>query len=590
MLRRHRWLNLNGPWQFKPAANADELRTPPFGGCGFDREILVPFPMESGLSGIMENHIYSWYRKSFVIPRGWTDKVMINFGAVDYEATVFVNGKNVGFHRGGYFKFSFDITTSLNPQGQANELLVFVYDPTDSQNTLIPLGKQILKPEHIFYTPSSGIWQTVFLEPVPEEHIVNIDTTARVDGFIRVNVTTSNPSSGASVKVTLYPPIVSSPDFNLYPTSFSTSIFRTQGTANQLFTFRLPSPRSWSPQAPNLYHFQVEVGRDVVQSYLGFRTIEKRKDVNGVFRPFLNGNFVFQFGTLDQGFWPDGLYTAPTFEAMIYDLKVLKQLGFNLVRKHIKVEPEIFYYACDQLGLLVWQDMPSMSPKLPMPTSDQQNEFARQLKLMVTQLYSFPSIVTWVIYNEGWGQQLSSPEIQLTPMLKQMDPNRLIISASGFRDAGVGDFHDNHHYPYPQCGTPFYSLPSTPYDPARISIQGEFGGIGHMPSIKNLWNVQSQLDTLNQTYEITSTIQIWNYRATRVVQDLRDQARMFSCSGGIFTQTTDVEAEINGLLTYDRRILRPDVGVWQRLISSIYVAAQTRSSSGGGKLLHENAS
>jgi len=261
---------------------------------------------------------------------------------------------------------------------------------------------------------------------------------------------------------------------------------------------------------------------------------------------------------------------------MEYDLKVLKHLGFNMVRKHIKIEPDLFYYACDRMGLVVWQDMPSMNPHLPWPTPDQQTEFIRQLKLMITTHLSFPSIVTWILYNEGWGQ-LRSAEVELTPVIKALDPSRPVNSVSGWRDSGAGDFHDNHHYPYPQCGTPFYSLESTPYDHSRIGVQGEFGGIGHIPDMKNLWNVQSQLDTLNQTYEVTANIEIWNYRALRVVEDLKDQVELFSCSGGVFTQTTDVEAETNGLLTYDRRILRPNVEKWQSLTSAIYAAARSHS-------------
>ncbi|PLW10524.1 hypothetical protein PCANC_21124 [Puccinia coronata f. sp. avenae] len=580
LLRRQYWLNLNGPWQFKPANNAQDIQHPPYGGCGLDREILVPFPMESGLSGIMENHKYSWYRRTFVVPKGWQSgrNVLLNFGAVDYEATVFVNGKKVGFHRGGYFKFMLDITAALKP-GQKNELLVFVYDPINSEGTLIPLGKQVLKPSHIFYTPSSGIWKTVFLEPVPKEYILDIQTTAHADGSVKISVLTSNKASKSPLKIIIHSPTLSSLHSPLYPPSPGAALQHQHGIANTPISFTVPSPQLWSPQKPNLYHFEVELGQDVVRSYLGFRTIEKKKDSQGVVRPFLNGEFVFQFGTLDQGFWPDGLHTPPTLEAMEYDLKVLKLLGFNMVRKHIKIEPDLFYYACDRLGLLVWQDMPSMNPDLPLPTPEQQAEFVRQMKLMITTHLSFPSIVTWILYNEAWGQ-LGAAEIQLTPMVKELDPSRPVLSVTGWRDSGAGDFHDNHHYPYPQCGTPFYSLNATRYDAARIGVQGEFGGIGHVPALKNLWNVQSQINTLNQTYEITANIDIWNYRTLGVIGDLRDQTNLFSCSGGVFTQTTDVEAETNGLLTYDRRILRPNVKKWQTLIAQIHAAARRRSHGG----------
>ncbi|KAA1097678.1 hypothetical protein PGT21_016761 [Puccinia graminis f. sp. tritici] len=369
--------------------------------------------------------------------------------------------------------------------------------------------------------------------------------------------------------------MISSSDSPLYPCPLGIPLHQHQGTSNSLVAFSLPSPQLWTPTKPNLYHFEVKLGKDTVQSYFGLRTIEKKKDTDGIVRPFLNGEFLFQLGTLDQGFWPDGLYTAPTHEAMTYDLKVLKHLGFNMVRKHIKVEPDLYYYACDRMGLLVWQDMPSMNPHMPAPRPGQQAEFARQLKLLIATHLSFPSIVTWVIYNEGWGQ-LNTTDFELTRIVKNSDPTRPVLSVAGFNDHGAGDFHDNHHFPYPQCGTPFYSLPSSAYDPSRIAVQGVFGGIGHIPGPQNLWNVQSQLENLNQTYEITSTIEVWNYRATRLVEDLRDQARFFSCSGGVFTQTTDVEAETNGLLTYDRRILRPDIKRWQKLISEIH-AIRTHS-------------
>ncbi|MBW0489174.1 hypothetical protein O181_028889 [Austropuccinia psidii MF-1] len=578
LLRRDKWLNLNGVWQFKAANNSDQLRNPPFGGCDFDREILVPFPMESGLSGIMENHMYSWYRKTFVINQTWTENVTINFGAVDYEATVFVNRKQAGFHRGGYFRFTLDVTEVLKKPGQENELLVFVYDPTTSNNTLIPLGKQALQISHIFYTPSSGIWQTVFLEPVPKEHIVGIDINADMNGIVKGRIATS-VSSQTALKIIVFPPTISSPQSPLYPKISGAPILEIRQTANTAFQFKIDSPQLWSPTKPYLYHFRVEMGQDVVESYLGFRTIEKKKDEKGILRPFLNGEFVFQFGPLDQGFWPDGLHTAPTFEAMQYDLVILKQLGFNVLRKHIKIEPDLYYYACDRIGLMVWQDMPSLSPGLPKPTEDQQKEFVRQLNLMVTSHISFPSIIVWVIYNEGWGQPDSGPEVQLAPMVKQMDPSRLVVGASGWTDHGAGDFDDRHRYSSPLCGMPIYNSGWKPYDTSRIGVQGEFGGIGHVPSKENLWNVPDAIKTINETYELTPTLEVWNYRTLRVVEELKEQATLFSCSGGIYTQTTDVEGEVNGFMTYDRRILRADVKRWNQLMTELYAVPKGRNKS-----------
>ncbi|KAI8444091.1 glycoside hydrolase superfamily [Phakopsora pachyrhizi] len=533
-LRRESFLNLNGLWEFRPAKSTDELRNPPINGCGFDDQILVPFPMESGLSGIMSNHTLSWYRKTFSVPQNWT-------------ATVFVNGQELGFHRGGYFRFNLNITSSLNGAGKENEILVFVYDPSNSKDAMIPIGKQALDPTHTFYTSSSGIWQTVFIEPVPISHVrVRVVTNSVKDPTA---VTLKN----STVKLTVFSPRISSTDDNL--------------TLRSL----IQSPKLWSPETPNLYHVRVEYGDDVVHSYLGLRTVEKRKDSKGIYRTFLNGQSVFPFGTLDQGYWPDGmdLYCSK-FEAMQYDLKVLKQLGLNSLRKHVKIEPDLFYYACDRIGLLVFQDMPSMNAFAPWPNDSQQAEFERQLKLMVTTHLSFPSIIIWVIYNEGWGQIGSSPELVLAPALKEMDlPDWY---------HGAGDFHDNHHYPYPQCGSPFYSLESAPHDSSKISYPGR------IPDLKNLWNVSQALSSLNQTYEMVESIEVWNYRALKMVQELKEQTVMFSCAGAIYTQTTDVEAETNGLMTYDRRILRADVKRWKDLVMSIYGAATDGTNSSDSRI------
>ncbi|EHK99334.1 putative Beta-galactosidase [Glarea lozoyensis 74030] len=312
--------------------------------------------------------------------------------------------------------------------------------------------------------------------------------------------------------------------------------------------------------------------------------------VGGVERPLLNGKFIFIFGTLDQGYWPDGLYTPPNREAMVYDIETLKNLGFNMLRKHIKVENALFYQACDQMGIMIIQDMPSLRPlqsytgpnceNIPyLPNVEQQVEFDRQLEVLVNQHKSYPSIVTWVIYNEGWGQVTTTyPEFGLTDRVRQLDPTRLIDSTSGWYDHGAGDFSDNHHYANPQCGSPFYSIQSSPYDPTRIGFQGEFGGIGHNLSIANLWNVQDAINTINQTYEIDTSLEAWNYRAHILLGELRDQTALFACSGGVWTQTTDVEGEVNGLLSYDRRVLRCDVEQWKRDIGALYEAAAGRGN------------
>ncbi|GAB7360559.1 hypothetical protein MBLNU230_g0444t1 [Neophaeotheca triangularis] len=562
-LQRSKWQSLNGIWTYQNASSLDSA--PPFGQT-LANEVLVPSCLESGLSGIQgRDTTFSWFAREFEVPGEWAgDAVLLNFAAVDYEATVYLDGQQVAFHRGGYFAFVVDITDYVSAGG-SHELLVFVHDPTDTDEYVIPIGKQTRNPSHIFYTPCSGIWQQVWIEAAPANHITEIDVSADMNG--RVNVTVSSCNDTASE--------VSMEVYDQDGHSVSTQTF----AANAAFSFAVDSPKLWSPDSPTLYNVSISLGGDTVDSYLGFRTIS-RGVIDGVERPLLNGEFVFQFATLDQGFWPDGIYTPPNREAMVYDLQSLKELGFNTVRKHIKVETSLFYQACDQLGLMVVQDMPSLKADA-IPDAEQQDEFQRQLTLLINQRKFFPSIITWVIYNEGWGQITEDyyPEFGLTYLVNQLDGGtRLIDAVSGWDDHGAGDYHDNHHYANPQCGSPFYSTPSTPYDPTRIGFQGEFGGIGNNVSIEHLWNVQAAIDTINQTYEINTSLDAYNYRAHVLLSELTEQIEMFACSGAVWTQTTDVEGEVNGLLTYDRRILRPDVDAWQADIQGLYDAAARRSN------------
>ncbi|PYH40341.1 putative hydrolase [Aspergillus saccharolyticus JOP 1030-1] len=558
--QRSEWKNLNGIWQYQAAASLDAVKSPPFGQ-NLTAEVLIPSCLESGLSGIQATSaVYSWFRTTFTIPNAWrAQNVLLNFGAVDYEATVFVNGQQAGFHRGGYFAFTVDITSFINATTN-NELLVYVHDPTDRGNYVIPIGKQRLVPSHIFYTPCSGIWQSVWIESAPANYITQLDLSGDMYGQVNVTVhSASEHSTAVQIAILEDDSVIACAD----------------GTSNQPFQFHVPDPNLWSPESPDLYNVTVTLGEDMVSSYLGFRTIS-RGEVNGIQRPLLNGEFTFLFGTLDQGYWPDGLYSPPTREAMEYDLRVLKDLGFNMVRKHIKVEPALYYRACDELGLLVIQDMPSLRLVENIQESQQQ-EFVRQLDLMVNQLKNYPSILGWIIYNEGWGQITSYyPEFALTERVRQLDPTRLVDSTSGWHDHGAGDFHDNHHYANPQCGTPFYSTPSTPYDPSRIAIQGEFGGVGHNLSIEHLWNNQAAINTINQTYEMDADLDAWNARGHMLLTELQDQVRQYACSGAVWTQTTDVEGEVNGLMSYDRRVKRVDVQQWRDDIQGLFEAAAER--------------
>ncbi|KAJ9157325.1 Glycoside hydrolase family 2 immunoglobulin-like beta-sandwich [Pleurostoma richardsiae] len=571
-LRRDEWKSLNGIWTYQAAggdSDVDNLPPAPLG-----QEVLIPSCIESGISGIMERNVtHMWFATSFSVPNGWSeDHVLLHFEAVDYEATVFINGVHAGFNRGGYFRFTIDATEYLDFDG-TNSLLVFVHDPTDIGGAVIPIGKQTSVPTHIFYTPCSGIWQTVWLESAPATYVSQLDVAADADGKVTVNV---HSSTGEATAVEIS---VIDQDGSVIATK--------EGTSDEEFDFTVESADLWSPNSPTLYNLTVKLGDDSVSSYTGFRSITVG-EVDGTKRPLLNGEFVFQFGTLDQGFWPDGIYLAPTYEALVFDLHLLKKLGMNMVRKHIKVEPDLFYRACDEIGLLVIQDMPSFSPNFAVTnpntqiSADDEAEFERQLSVLIEEHKSYTCIVTWVIYNEGWGQITSPyyPEFAIADRIKEQDPTRLIDATTGWNDHGAGDFSDNHHYANAQCGTPFYSTASSPYDPNRVGLQGEFGGIGHNVSIEHLWPVQYAIDHINQTYEIDADLDVYNYRAHFLLDELRQQTEMFACSGAVYTQTTDVEGEVNGLVTYDRRLQRVDENQWKADIQALYDAAAGRGGAG----------
>ncbi|WPG99054.1 putative beta-galactosidase [Acrodontium crateriforme] len=560
-LARSEWKSLNGVWMYASASGKGDLSIPPFNQT-LPQEVLVPFCLESGLSGIQgENTIYSWYRTTFTVPSKWTgDRVLLNFGAVDYEATVFINGRTATFHRGGYTAFSLDVTDYLN-DGE-NELIVFAFDPTDMDPYVVPTGKQTLHASHIFYRPCSGIWQSVWIESAPSNHISELSIDATASGQVNLTVNASD-GKDSSVKV------------SVYERGSKKVIASHKGAAGSPILFKVKSPKTWSPDSPNLYDFEVKMGKDEVSSYTGFRTVTKQA-VNGVQRIILNGDMIFPFGTLDQGYWPDGIYTAPTYEAMTYDIKVLKQLGYNMLRKHVKVEPPLYYAAADELGILIMQDMPCLRPSRG-PNEEQQAEFERQLQVIVEQFKGYTSIFSWALYNEGWGQitQSYNPEFALTDIVHKLDPTRLVNAVSGWHDHGAGEFSDNHHYTSPQCGTPFHD--NAPFDPERIGFQGEFGGTGHNVSAEHLWKVKRAIDGIGETYEMYHTLDEWNLRSRYILNELRLQVELYSCAGGVWTQTTDVEGELNGMLTYDRRILRTDVEQWKKDIQALYDAAAIRS-------------
>jgi len=531
-LQRSRWLNLNGLWSY--AITAKEGTKP----AGFAGEILVPFPVESALSGVqqrVDEKQRLWYKRTFSLPQAWRhDRILLHFEAVDWETEVWVNGVRVGAHRGGYDPFYFDITTALK-KGAEQELLVAVWDPTDSGTQ--PRGKQVLKPGGIFYTPSTGIWGTVWLEPVSATFIQDLKIVADADeGSLILSAFTSEASTRdrIDVKVLDGEDMVAQASFTVMASGKLT----------------LANPKLWSPSSPHLYDVEVTLQRngkimDQIRSYAGLRKITVGADVNGVTRLLLNNEFVFQKGPLDQGFWPDGLYTPPCEEAMVYDLRVLKAMGFNMLRKHVKVESRRFYYWCDRLGLLVWQDMPSGDAFIGgddpdiIRTPESAQQYYLELERMIATHFNHPSIIMWVPFNEGWGQFESDRVVQF---IREQDSTRLVNQASGWTDRGGGDVNDWHRYPGP--GSP---LPEA----NRAAVLGEFGGLGlkvrdHMWTSEN-WGYQNMTDfsDLRQRYE-----QLWSQ-----VWELVDEPGL---SAAVYTQTTDVETEANGLMTYDRRVIKLD--------------------------------
>ncbi|WLW50514.1 PA14 domain-containing protein [Streptomyces sp. YU58] len=524
-LTRTEWRNLNGRWQFA-AAEAGEA--PPVGRTLPDR-ILVPYPVESQLSGIERHEDRMWYRRTFTVPADWhigsDRRLRLNFGAVDWRTEVYVNGTKVTEHRGGYDKFSTDITDALKP-GRTQELIVGVHDPTDAANgENPPLGKQRLDPSGIWYTPSSGIWQTVWMEPVARDHVDSLKLTPDVTRG-RLTVEARGVRDGVPITATAY--------------DGKRPVATARGRTGGPLTLTLDDPHLWSPDDPFVYGLKVTVGTDRVGSYFGMRSIAVEQ-VNGVPRTVLNGEPVFLMATLDQGFWPDGLHTAPTDEALAYDLKVHKRLGFNSVRKHIKVEPDRWFYWADRLGLLVWQDMPSMTAGVN-PSAEARAQYEHEMKEMIDEHISSPSVVMWVTFNEGWGQYDVG---RVAEQAKAWDPTRLVNNQSGLNlgaDGGAGDLMDEHGYPSP-------ALPPRP-DGRRALISGEYGGLG-LAVPGHAWSVQqSYVDVDPATYTDDYLAKL-------------DEVRALVCrgsNGAVYTQIADVEGELNGLLTYDRKVLKPDVG------------------------------
>jgi beta-galactosidase/beta-glucuronidase len=537
---RKKWLNLNGLWDYAIVHKSQPQPDV------FDGQILVPFPVESALSGVMkpigrENRL--WYRRTFRIPRTWKGRnVLLHFGAVDWETTVWVNGNELGTHRGGYDPFSLDITDALK-QTSEQQIVVSVWDPTNAGTQ--PRGKQVDKPGGIWYTAVTGIWQTVWLEPVSEAYIKSIKITADIDNK-SVRVTATCPSTGH----TTADPADYSVEVEVKDGWFTKA--KNKGKAGEEIVLNIKKPKLWSPDSPFLYDMKVTLKDekrkkvDAVGSYFGFRKIEVRKDKEGINRLFLNNEPLFQFGPLDQGWWPEGLYTAPSDAALRYDIEVLKKLGYNMLRKHVKVEPARLYYWCDKLGLMVWQDMPNGDKHIGRRDPDLQRspqsaqQFETELTAMISNLYNHPSIVMWVPYNEGWGQW-DTPRI--VNMINELDPTRLVNNASGWVDRGAGDVHDIHSYPGPAA---------PPAEEKRAGVLGEFGGLG-LPVKGHTWQ-----DENNWGYRSFETRKELTDAYIKLIDNLRSLIGD-GLSAAVYTQTTDVEIEVNGLMTYDRQMVKIDV-------------------------------
>jgi hypothetical protein len=527
-MMRKDWVNLNGLWDY--AITLKDVKPEKWDG-----RILVPYPVESALSGVkkrMTDSLSLWYRTFFQIAKNWRQgQILLNFEASDWETKVWVDGKEAGSHKGGYDPFSFEISNLLNNRTN-HELLVCVWDPS-SKGTQ-PRGKQVVNPGGIWYTPSTGIWQTVWMEPVSKSHISSFRVFPDID------------ASTFSFMVK-----VSDPEANSIEISIKDkekTIATATGNAGNEFSLKIENPVLWTPDNPYLYDVTIALKNgnsvvDEVSSVAGLRKISLGKSEDGFTRILLNNKFLFQNGPLDQGFWPDGLYTPPTDEAMVYDLRMTKEMGFNMLRKHVKVENRRFYNWCDKLGILVWQDMPSgdQSIRSDMPDfrkdSLSAEQFRTELKNLIETKYNHPSIIMWVPFNEGWGQFQTE---NIVDLIRAFDPYRLVNNASGWTDRKVGDVMDVHNYPLPLC-------PQA--EEKRAIVNGEFGGLGY-PVKDHTWEKQNWgYRTFEDTVQLLNTYS--NYYD--MVYSFVSQKGL---SAVIYTQTTDVETETNGLMTYDRKIIK----------------------------------
>ena len=532
---RDNWMNLNGLWDYTIRPKGQSVDK-------YDGKILVPFCIESSLSGVQkyvgkDNEL--WYQREFEVPSKWNGKrILLHFGAVDWNCDVWVNDVKVGSHTGGYTPFSIDITQALKKKG--NILKVRVWDPTDQGEQ--PCGKQHVKPHGIWYTPVTGIWQTVWLEPVNENHIIDLKIVPDIDNHkVVVKPEIANASADNKVEVIVY--------------ELFTDLAKEYSINGEDVEIPMPTDaKLWSPDYPFLYNMLVTLYKgdkvvDQIESYFAMRKFSTAKDENGIVRLMLNNEPIFMFGPLDQGWWCDGLYTAPCDEALKYDIQKTKDFGYNMIRKHVKVEPARWYYHCDRLGIIVWQDMPSggrgpgwvtekyFDGSLSRRTPESEATYKKEWKEIIDYLYSVPSIGVWVPFNESWGQ-FKTPEI--VEWTKSYDSSRLVNPASGGNHYPVGDILDIHNYPDPEM---YF------YDASRANVLGEYGGIGRKIE-GHTWVPSTGWGYVEYDTEekVTDTYVEYANKLLNLIP------RGFSAA--VYTQTTDCEIELNGLMTYDREVIK----------------------------------
>lgn len=562
---RNRWMNLNGLWDCAVVSKQQDKID------DFDGKILVPYPLESALSGVKKQLLPSerlWYRRTFQIPEEWKNqKLLLHFGAVDWETEVYINGSEAGKHTGGYCPFTFEISDLIH-KGE-NEIIVSVWDPTDTFNQ--ERGKQVLKPKGIFYTQVSGIWQTVWMEPVPETFIESVKMIPDIDNeTLKLETSIKGDLKDLKIEASVY-------EDNI-------EIFHVTGRADLPLMLKIASPKLWSPESPFLYNLSIKLIRDdnlidFIKSYSGMRKISTKKDDEGNTMVLLNNKPIFESGLLDQGYWPDGLYTAPSDEALRYDIEMAKKMGFNMLRKHIKVEPARWYYYCDLLGMLVWQDMPSggssfsvinhlILPNLGINQKDNsahsyasfgrqdylnQQNYKNELKEMIDTLHNEPCIITWVPFNEGWGQFNAA---ETAAWVKDYDPSRLVDHASGWYDQNCGDFRSIHTY--------IKKLRRPKNIAGRAFVISEFGGYGFKES-GHVWNEDKELSYSG--YKSKESLAA-AYRA--LIHDQVEPLIKEGLCAVVYTELTDVETEINGIMTYDREVLKINEDALTELNKDLY--------------------